>query len=456
MRLAAIGLVVMMFVLPGHGAGQQSAAPRQAGILLENVSWRVAEDRLKPDAVVILPLAPAAVEHGLHLPLGTDRRLAEYLIRRIVADVDVVVAPPLAYHHLPAFAEYPGSTSLAPNTARDLTADVARSLAAHGPRRFYALNTSLSPVRALPEAAKVLAAEGLLLRYTDAPARLDTTIRSIQRQPFGAHGDEIETSMMLYVDAAAVEMSRATRELGPESNPFLLTRREGGRGTYSPSGAWGDATQATREKGGLLVEALLRAVRADIEDLRRTSPPVAATAPAPSAALGPSARSGIGGAGRRPDECLPGDDRAIRGLGPAFSLAWINQDAARIAQFWSPEGDMVHPDGYIEGSQLRILENRTALFMRPEYKNSRHSLMFGNIRCIASDIAIADAKWELRNVTDARGQIVPPSEGLCTLVLRRRPGAGWSIEAWRYSNKPAENVTQPTLLKRPGYPGTGK
>lgn len=455
MRLPAIGSLMAMVVMTALGAEQQSPAPsRPAGVRLDDVSWRVAEERLNAESIVVLPLAPGAIEHGPHLPLGTERRLTDYLTRRLADELDVVIAPPLSYHHYPAFSEYAGSTSLSLNTARDFTADVARSLGRHGPRRFYVLDTSLTPSRALPEAAKLLASEGLLLRFTDARGRLDATIRSLQRQPFGAHADEIETSMMLFVDPSAVDMPRAVRELGAESIPFMLSRRDSGRATYSPGGVWGDPTLATREKGAVLVEALLRAVRGDIDDLRRTPPPIAAAEIGTAAETGP--RSGRAGTGRAPGECLPGDDRSIRGIGPAFSLAWINQDAVRISQFWAPEGDMVHPDGFIEGSQLRILENRTALFMRPEYKNSRHSLMVGAIRCIASDIAIADAKWELRNVTDAKGQIIPPSEGLCTLVLRRRPAAGWSIEAWRYSNKPEAAMPAPALLKRPGYPGIGK
>ena len=451
MRLASIGPCVMLFALVGQGAQQSSTPPaKSAGIRLEDVSWRVAEERLKADSIIILPLGAGASQHGPHLPLGTDQQLIEYFARRAVEELDVVVAPPLSYHYYPALTEYPGSTSLSANTARDFTADVARSLSRYGPRRFYVLNTSLSPMPALTETVNALAREGILLRYTDARGRLESTIRSVQRQPFGGHADEIETSMMLFVDPSKVEMSRAARELAPESVPFRLTRSEGTRGTYSPSGVWGDATLATREKGAVLVEALMRAIRGDIDDLRRTPPPVATSTP--TTATGGPGGLRSGGPSRSSYECLPGDDRAIRGMGPAFALAWLNHDSLRISQFWTAEGDMVHPDGFIEGSALRILENRTALFMRPEYKNSRHSLMIGAIRCITPEVAIADAKWELRNVTNAKGQEIPPSEGLCTLVLKRGPAGGWNIEAWRYSVKPVANAAQPTLLKRPGYP----
>jgi creatinine amidohydrolase len=72
----------------------------------------------------------------------------------------VIVAPLLPYHYYPAFADYPGSTSLALQTARDLTTDVVRSLARSGPRRFYVLNTAIPATPALDRAASALVAEG--------------------------------------------------------------------------------------------------------------------------------------------------------------------------------------------------------------------------------------------------------------------------------------------------------
>ncbi len=118
-----------------------AAEPVVTGVRLADLTWPAAEQRLKPDTVVVLPLGAAAQEHGLHLRLENDRALAEYFTSRLLQVSDVVAAPPLPYHYFPAFAEYPGSTSLSLNTARDLTADVVRSLARSGPRRFYVLNT---------------------------------------------------------------------------------------------------------------------------------------------------------------------------------------------------------------------------------------------------------------------------------------------------------------------------
>lgn len=119
-----------------------------------------------------------------------------YLTRRVADAGGLIVAPALTYHHYPAFLEYPGSTSLTLDTARDLTVDVVRSLARYGPRRFYVLNTGISTNRALEPAARTLAAEGVLMRYTDLAARIEPAARLVSQQAGGSHADEIETSMM--------------------------------------------------------------------------------------------------------------------------------------------------------------------------------------------------------------------------------------------------------------------
>jgi creatinine amidohydrolase len=447
---SAIMLVISISIV--SAAAMAQSARTGAGIRLEDVPWTDAEAALTPDTIVVLPLGAAAKEHGPHLKLRADLTLAEHLTRRVMAAATVTIAPTLTYHHYPAFLEYPGSTSLAFNTARDLTADVVRSLAQHGPRRFYVLNTGISTVRPLDAAAKILAADGMLLHYTHLEKGIDGAVRSVQQQHGGTHADEIETSMMLYVDPSAVDMTKAVKDYAPRSVPFRLTRRQGGQGTYSPSGVWGDATLATREKGRVIVDALVESILADIEALRRAPLPSATPLPAESPTVAPRPPGEHPPAPRRADRCTEGDERAIRGFEGAFTVAWTNQDAVRIASLWTTDGDMVHPDGLTERSPQVIRQNRAYLFARPEYRRSRHPLTLGNVRCIADTVAIVDGKWELRDVVDAKSQPVPTITGLLTLVMKKGPG-GWSIDAWRYTiNQPPAGTVPPTLLKRPGFP----
>jgi creatinine amidohydrolase len=248
-------------VRSGEGS---SPAP---GVILDGRTWLEAEPLLTPEAIVVLPLGAAAKEHGPHLRLENDRILADDLKRRVAERAAVVVAPTVPYHFYPAFVEYPGSVSLRLETARDLVVDIARSYARFGPRRFYVLNTGVSTVRALAPTAAILAAEGVLLHYTDLRRILGPVERALAQQERGTHADEIETSILLFIAPDAVDLRKAVRDCAPD-RPGGLTRDPAGAGTYSASGIWGDPTLATAEKGRRAVEALVEGIVADIEALR--------------------------------------------------------------------------------------------------------------------------------------------------------------------------------------------
>jgi creatinine amidohydrolase len=236
-------------------------------VFLRDLTWLEAEKVLVPEAVVVLPIGAAAKEHGPHLRLDNDERLADGYARLLGEALDIVIAPTLNYHFYPAFAEYPGSTSLRLETARDLTVDVVRSLAKHGPRRFYALNTGVSTVRALEAAAAELANDEIVFRYTDVLETLGPIEREVAEQEGGTHADEIETSIMLVLAPDRVDMTKAVKDYCTKG-AGALTRNADGPGTFSPTGTWGDPTLASREKGRRVVEAFVRAVAAEIEALR--------------------------------------------------------------------------------------------------------------------------------------------------------------------------------------------
>jgi creatinine amidohydrolase len=243
------------------------------GILLEDLTWVQAEKVLTPDTVVVIPLGAESKEHGPHLRLKNDFIMAEYLKRRVMEKTDVVVAPTINYHFYPAFLEYPGSTSLRLETARDLLVDICRTLAHYGPKRFYALNTGVSTLRPLKLSADVLAADGVLFRYTDILHVGSAMEKKIKQEEGGTHADEMETSMMLYIDPSTVDMSKAAKDYHPSEARGGLTRDPKKPGVYSATGIYGDATLATREKGELMVNAMVEDILKEIEDVRHAKLP---------------------------------------------------------------------------------------------------------------------------------------------------------------------------------------
>lgn len=258
---------------PSVGNSGSSAASNP--ILLETLTWDEAERVLTADAIVVIPLGAESKEHGRHLQLNNDFLMAEYFKQRVLASSlrDMVVAPTINYSFYPAFLEYPGSTSLSMETARSMITEIVRSLGRFGPRRFYVLNTGISTLAPLAKASSDLAQDGILLRYTDFTR--ENPVEKKLRQSGGTHADEIETSMMLYIAPQSVQMKKAARDLSPDQ-PGGLTRDPKRKGTYSPTGAWGDPTLATREKGRAIVESNVATILGEIEALR------IATLPQPS------------------------------------------------------------------------------------------------------------------------------------------------------------------------------
>jgi len=272
MRFRSSPIALALLALSLGLAASCTHVSSQRGIVLGDLTWQQAEAVLGPQTIVVIPLGAGSKEHGPHLRLDNDARSAQYYTGRVLESADVVVAPTIPYHYYPAFLEYPGSTHLSFDTARDLVVDVVRSLANYGPRRFYVLNTGVSTTGPLEASAQVLAREGILLRYTDIIAVGGDEVKRIEEQARGTHADEIETSEMLYMYPDRVDMRRAVRD----DNPAVrgpLTRRNDGKGTYSPTGVWGDATLATREKGKIVVEATTRGILSDIEALRSADLP---------------------------------------------------------------------------------------------------------------------------------------------------------------------------------------
>jgi creatinine amidohydrolase len=263
-------------------AAVASRTPAPApGVLLEELTWVEAEKVLTPETVVVIPLGAESKEHGPHLKLKNDAILARYLRDRVRERSKVVIAPTVNYGYYPAFLEYPGSTSLSLETSRDMFVEICRGLARFGPRRFYVLNTGVSTVRALAPAAEILAAEGILMRYTDLLKVMEPVEKQVSKQEGGTHADEIETSMLLYMSPGDVDMTKAVKDYHPGAGGLTRDPSKSGM-TYSTSGVFGDATLATKEKGKLVTEALVEAIVGQIEDLRKAplpAPPPLVTTP---------------------------------------------------------------------------------------------------------------------------------------------------------------------------------
>src|SRR5262249_48121669 len=160
-------ILLLTITMPLMIRGQTKDQTQTKGLLLEDLTWVEAKEIFTSNPVVVIPLGAAAKGPSPYLKLKHDWLLAEYLKQRVLAQANVVMAPTINYNFYPGFLQYPGSTSLQFETARDVIVDICSSLASAGPRRFYIINTGIETLSTLESAGALLEAKGIIVRFTD-------------------------------------------------------------------------------------------------------------------------------------------------------------------------------------------------------------------------------------------------------------------------------------------------
>jgi creatinine amidohydrolase len=247
--------------------------PDASGVYLERMTWPEVAARFSGDPLIVVPVGAAAKEHGPHLPLGTDRILAEHLAARVAERVPSIVAPTVTYGYYPSFVGFPGSTHLEAATFGAMISELIVSLHRHGPRRFLLLNTGISTFPVLEVAARDLRLRHpVLVGVTQIDELGGRALGGLLAQPAGSHADEYETSVMLAIAPEVVRRNRAVREIPDRPRlrglfvPQMLPAPS--TGTPEATGVYGDATLATREKGDRILASIVPALAAAAEHLR--------------------------------------------------------------------------------------------------------------------------------------------------------------------------------------------
>lgn len=213
--------------------------------------------------IAVLPIA-AVEQHGPHLPLGVDAMIMEGCIERVAArlpeDLDAVFLPMQSVGVSLEHCDFPGTLWLSQETASRMLLDIAEGVARAGVKKLVLMNSHGGNSALISTVALELRARFGLLAVTCSWARFGYPdgLFSAQEQRHGIHGGEIETSLMLAFRPELVDMGRA-KNFPPATLDFerdfawLRADRPAGFGwltqDLSPSGAMGDASRATAEKG---------------------------------------------------------------------------------------------------------------------------------------------------------------------------------------------------------------
>jgi creatinine amidohydrolase len=212
-------------------------------MLLEDATWlEVEADGGR--RLLALPIG-SLEQHGPHLPLNTDTRIAVALAERLGAiRPDVVVAPPVPYGASGEHAGFPGTLLVNHEVLADLLVELVRSargafggvilISAHGGN-----NESLALV-----AARCRAEGDAVVIWRAHAAGGD------------AHAGRTETSLMLAIDDGVVRADLAQAGCTEPLEAIMPRLRAEGVRPISSNGVLGDPAGASAVEGRALLESM--------------------------------------------------------------------------------------------------------------------------------------------------------------------------------------------------------
>jgi creatinine amidohydrolase len=244
--------------------------------------------------VALLPVG-ATEQHGPHLPLSVDSRIAAALVKRVAdalpPEFPLSILPMLHFGVSPEHADFPGTLSLSAETMLAVLMDVGRSVAAAGIRKLAILNSHGGQPQLLDIAAQKLRRECRLLVFPLNGYRYWSVERHFgaEEAAHGIHGGAAETSIMLAVAEDAVRRGKLAdfRSLAAEMAKRFKHLRPYGRiasfgwqaQDLNPAGAVGDATRADAAKGEALLAEAAATLTEILREIDALSPDVLKDAP---------------------------------------------------------------------------------------------------------------------------------------------------------------------------------
>ena len=211
-----------------------------------------------PRQLLVVPVG-SLEQHGLHLPLDTDTRIAVAVARRACAGrVGVALAPPLPIGASGEHAAFAGTLSIGSEALASCLIELGRHASLHWPALLL-VNGHGGNVTAVEAAVGRLRYEGRACLAWHAAL------------PGGdAHAGRSETSIMLALAPGAVRLEAAERgDVRPLERILPLLREQGVR-AVSANGVLGDPVGASAAEGerllGHLADGLTAAMNRFLAD----------------------------------------------------------------------------------------------------------------------------------------------------------------------------------------------
>ncbi|MBY0388677.1 MAG: mycofactocin biosynthesis peptidyl-dipeptidase MftE [Mycobacterium pseudokansasii] len=188
---------------------------------------------------IVVPLG-STEQHGPHLPLDTDTRIATAVARAVATRLprpDWLVAPAIAYGASGEHQSFAGTISIGIDALAMLLVEYGRSATCWADRLVF-VNGHGGNIGALGRAVGLLRSEG-----RDAGWCSCSTVGG------DAHAGHTETSVLLHISPDEVLTDRLLAGNGAPLQELLPSMRRGGVAAVSPTGVLGDPTTATAAAG---------------------------------------------------------------------------------------------------------------------------------------------------------------------------------------------------------------
>ena len=240
------------------------------------------ETFLEKHHTVIVPTG-ATEQHGPHAPLLTDVLIPQEIARRVAPRIGALVAPPINYALSYPHIGFRGLVHIRIPTFMALIEDLCASFAASGFKRVIFLNGHYDNTYAIAYACANAAeriprgVHAFPVNYWDGmPPDVAAQYMSLAK---GLHANAAETSAVLALNPALVDMDKANVEFppfpdftvasGPVHTAFFFSM-PGSVHRATKSGTWGDARDASAEMGDAYLQAGVDSTLAVLENIEKT------------------------------------------------------------------------------------------------------------------------------------------------------------------------------------------
>lgn len=205
--------------------------------------------------------------HGPHLPLTTDTIIAEYIAKRVCENIGGLLLPPIAYGSLWALKPYPGSVHVEDEVLEQLILSIGNSLCEQGVKLLVIINAHMINQDAIRIASRRLY-EKLRVLYFNPDIIANIASKHVETKPWHGlyHADEIETSILLYINPQLVSLKKAVKEEIPSQLGELIRHVPVQWGKLVRMGILGDPTRASEKKGKIILDEVIQYISIMVEN----------------------------------------------------------------------------------------------------------------------------------------------------------------------------------------------